>query len=150
MAEEELSEKVIGSPDDVWALISDPTKYPSFFKLGDKVHGSGHLDGASSELEMRLGIGIPVKLRVVESREAHRLVVRSYYGMRLLVDWRLEQSDKETDVTLRIDYVTPYSVKGEVLPEDHVRTQLLGGMKQSLAALKAVVESQGGRTPRPT
>jgi len=137
----EASERIRGSPEKLWALLTEPTNYQNFFRLGVIEDATGKLDHLGAGLRMTLTLGIPMRLKVSDALATQRLVLRSHYGMRFQMEWQLQVRGNLTETTLRTEYLTPYSVKGMIVEEEATRHRVGELMRETTASLKSLVES---------
>jgi acyl-CoA synthetase (AMP-forming)/AMP-acid ligase II/uncharacterized membrane protein len=131
-------------PEEIWELVSDPTRYPDFMEGITRfdVEGSGE-PGAGARYSMRMHVGsahVGGLVEVVEYDEPREMSWTSLTGIDQRGRWRLrQQDDGTTKVTLRLSYSAPgtfLSTIADVVSARMVKSNL----RESLERLKARME----------
>jgi acyl-CoA synthetase (AMP-forming)/AMP-acid ligase II/uncharacterized membrane protein len=143
---------VLASREEVWELVSDPSRYPEFMvgvTRWDRKEGPEEGLGARYAMRMHVGSAdIGGLIEVVEFSPPSELAWTSVLGIEQRGRWRLRDAGEgRTTVTLRLSYQAPgrfFGLLAERLAAPILRSHLRG----SLARLKARAENSAPDTGR--
>jgi acyl-CoA synthetase (AMP-forming)/AMP-acid ligase II/uncharacterized membrane protein len=145
----EKSCEIEAAREEVWELVADPCRYPSF------MHEVTRLERKSEEPEQGLGARYSIRLRVgsadvgglveiVEFDEPGDLAWTSVTGIDQRLRWRLrETGDGCTMVTLRLAYDAPGGLLG-TLSEQVSRPMVARNLERTLQNLRRKIEGGSG------
>ena len=108
------SVRIDASPEEIWAIVTDPDQYPNFADSITRWEPDGDKDrglGARYTMRMRAGSAeVGGLVEVVEWDEGCDMAWTSITGIDQRGRWRLrKQEDGTTEVTLRLAYQAPGS-----------------------------------------
>jgi acyl-CoA synthetase (AMP-forming)/AMP-acid ligase II/uncharacterized membrane protein len=137
---------VDASPDDVWAIIEDPSCYTSLVAGITRWDVEGRKEkGKGARYQMRMEVGsaqVGSLIEIVEFDKPADLAWTSITGLDQRGRWRLrEQDDGRTKVSLRLSYQAPGGVLG--LLSDRVSQPMVRrNLRESLKRIKQEVEGE--------
>ena len=138
-------------PDDVWELISDPDRYPDFFKglTRWKLMSEEPGIGARYRVLMQVGsIQAGGVVSVTEWRTSEEIRWEAERGIRQLGSWRLRPISDGTEVTLEISFDLsggPVGRTVEILAGRIVARNMWATLLAARRLLDAEQRSLGGR-----
>jgi acyl-CoA synthetase (AMP-forming)/AMP-acid ligase II/uncharacterized membrane protein len=134
-----------GSREEIWELITDPCRYPSFMdgvtRVTLKSEGRDGVVGARYQVHMKVGSAeVGGLVEIVECDAPADLAWTSVTGIDQRLRWRLrETDDHRTRVTLRLAYDAPGGLLGAV-SEQVSKPMVAGNLEHSLQNLRSEIE----------
>lgn len=143
----EQSTTVEASPDEVWDVISDPTRYPELIGFSEWRQRSERTVGFGARYDVRMPVGsvlVGGLVEVVEFEPPGDMAWHSVTGIDHRGRWRVRQRDGVTTVTLRLTYQVPGGLLG--LLAAHTSAPFVRrNLRDVLARLREVVDSKGAQ-----
>ncbi len=145
MALVRLSHEVRAPADAVFEYADNHENYPSFFRGFSKFEWTSprHQTGTRLKMEGKLaGIEFPIEVETTDVVPERKISGVFVSGLKGRLDWEFEPTEDTTWVTLTAEYELPswfVAQTGGRFPVDH---DLCMNIEKTLAALKAMVETQ--------
>jgi acyl-CoA synthetase (AMP-forming)/AMP-acid ligase II/ribosome-associated toxin RatA of RatAB toxin-antitoxin module len=134
------------SPEEIWAIVTDPEQYPKFADSITRWEPEGEKErGLGARYTMRMQAGsaeVGGLVEVVEWDECCDMAWTSITGIDQRGRWRLRgQEDGTTKVSLRLAYHAPGGVLGML--SDRVSAHIVrGNLRRAVHNLKAMIEGE--------
>ena len=140
------SVRIDASPEEIWAIVTDPEQYPNFADSITRWEPDGDKDrglGARYTMRMRAGSAeVGGLVEVVEWDEGCDMAWTSITGIDQRGRWRLRsQEDGTTKVSLRLAYQAPGGLLGMISDQVSART-VRGNLRRTVQNLKAMIEGE--------
>jgi fatty-acyl-CoA synthase len=142
----EESVSIDASPEEIWAIVTDPAQYLKFADSITRWTPEGDRDrglGARYSMRMRAGSAeVGGLVEVVEWDECCDMAWNSVTGIDQRGRWRLRsQEDGTTKVSLRLSYHAPGGILGMI--SDQVSSRVVrGNLRRTVQNLKAMIEGE--------